>query len=95
MTIRYGGKLEFGDVIMIAESGRCYLAHYIGEGKGTLQYIYMSGIANMYNNYLDWQKGTIDIPIYWKQRFEKDGFSVKSFWKGYIYGDGEIGRAHV
>ncbi|NDD59397.1 MAG: hypothetical protein EBZ47_09200 [Chlamydiae bacterium] len=89
MKIRYGGKLEFGDVIMIAESGRCHLAYYIGEGIGTLQYIYMSGMANIYNYYLDWQKGMKeDVPVYYRFRFEKHGFSMKTLWKGYIYGDG-------
>ena len=87
-NLRYGGQLEIGDFIAIANQGYMTLGWYVGRGDGTIQYYCYAqpGHAyNEYNNFLN-NPSPDKRQIYYYAKHKK--FSSKLIWKGYIYGDG-------
>ena len=79
MTIKYGGKLQPGDFIAIAESGYLHLGWYFGEGKsGSLQYFLFTSPENTFDHYNSYKN------------HYKNEFTLKSIWKSYVYG-GNVG----
>jgi len=71
MTIKYGGHLQPGDFIAIAESGFMHLGWYFGEGKsGSLQYYFYKHPLNAFD---------------YAEKNNKE-FTLKSIWKSYVYG---------
>ena len=83
-TLKYGGVLHPGDLIAISNGNHITFAWYVGDGRGTLQYYWMGGPGQLYDEYLEWKKNP-SIAKTWRSRmFEKYGFSTKTFYKSYI-----------
>jgi hypothetical protein len=87
MKVRYGGDLQIGDFIMIANSNYTSFGWYCGTGRGTIQYYHFSVPGDRFEAFQDWQTGKLDNSWY-AARFKKYGFSSKLFYKCYIYGGG-------
>jgi hypothetical protein len=83
-TLKYGGQLSIGDLIAISNSNHISFGWYAGDGRGTLQFYYIGGPGEVYDDYLLWQKKTLDIKPWRARQFEKHGFSTKLFYKSYI-----------
>lgn len=88
MKIRYGGELRPGDFIAVSEnSAYLQFGWYFGQGSGTLQYISIHSPGNTFEIYNDWKNGK-EVNHWYKERFERHGFTSKLFYKSYIYGSG-------
>lgn len=83
-TLQYGGVLHPGDLIAVSNGNHISFGWYAGDGKGTLQYYYMSGPGELYDNYLQWKNNPLDIKNWRSRQFEKHGFSIKLCYKSYI-----------
>lgn len=88
MTIKYGGKLEPGDFIAIAESQYLNVGWYFGEGSnGSLQYFFLRSPANSYDDFQTYQNNQNAFHnVYNVHDRYKNGFTIKSIWKSYVYG---------
>jgi hypothetical protein len=87
MKVRYGGDLQIGDFVMIADGNATSFGWYCGTGKGTLQYYHFRDPGDKHEAFEEWQAGKLDNSWY-AARFKKYGFSSKLFYKCYIYGGG-------
>lgn len=84
-TLKYGGQLSVGDFIAVSNGNYINFGWYAGDGRGTLQYYWMRGAGQIYEEYLNWQKDPASVKHSWHVKmFEKHGFSMKLFWKCYI-----------
>lgn len=84
MNLKYiGGSLQPGDFIAIAYSNHFMLGWFVGYGRGTVQYNYISTPADAYDDYLKYKADPDAAGIYSRKRFEK-GFTRKSLWKAYV-----------
>ena len=89
MKIRYGGDLQIGDFIMIANSNSTSFGWYCGQGRGTVQYYHFRVPAERYKTFQEWEAGKLpNLNKWYREKFEKHGFSSKLFYKEYIYGGG-------
>ena len=86
MKTRYGGELEIGDFIMVANVNYTSFGWYCGKGRGTLQYYQYRVPAVIFEDFQDWQ--TEPSTAYRGRSFEKHGFSSKVLYKEYIYTGG-------
>ena len=89
MEIQYGGKLEFGDFIVVSEGNRLSFGFYAGEGKsGTLQYYYFSQPGGQYHHYKQWvtlSDAEKALPMHNNNnKMYAKGFTSKCLWKSYI-----------
>jgi hypothetical protein len=87
-TVRYGGQLEIGDFIAIADQGGITLGWYVGRGDGTIQYYYYEQPGDSYDRYNEFLNNPSPNSWYAKTYAKHKKFSSKLIWKGYIYGDG-------
>jgi hypothetical protein len=87
-TVRYGGQLEIGDFIAIADQGHITLGWYVGRGDGTIQYYYYEQPGDSYDGYNEFLNNP--SPDKWevKHYAKHKKFSSKLIYKGYIYGYG-------
>lgn len=87
-NLRYGGQLEIGDFIAIADGTYVNLGWYVGAGQGTLQYYPYRNPGVEYKDYNKFlnnpSPGMGDVNHYAKHK----KFSSKLIWKAYIYGWG-------
>ena len=87
-NLRYGGQLEIGDFIAIADGTYVNLGWYVGAGQGTLQYYCYTTPGVVYINYNKFLNNPSpdnwDVNHYTKHK----KFSSKLIWKGYVYGWG-------
>lgn len=83
-TLKYGGQLSVGDFIAVSNGNCISFGWYAGDGRGTLQYYWMSGPGQVYEDYLNWEKNPLSVKHWRAKSFEKHGFSMKLFWKSYI-----------
>jgi hypothetical protein len=89
MKLRYGGDLQIGDFIMIANSNYTTFGWFCGTGRGTVQYYHFRVPGDRFEAFQNWQAGTIDSRDKWLvERFKKYGFGSKLFYKEYVYGSG-------
>jgi hypothetical protein len=89
MKLRYGGDLQIGDFIMIANSNYTSFGWYCGRGRGTVQYYHFRVPAERYKTFQEWEAGKLpNLNKWYREKFEKHGFSSKLFYKEYIYGGG-------
>lgn len=85
-TLKYGGVLHPGDFVAISNGNHISFGWYVGDGRGTLQFYYMGGPANVYKEYRAWLtlNDVEKSKNKWaSKRFEK-GFTTKCLWKSYI-----------
>jgi hypothetical protein len=88
MKIRYGGDLQTGDFIIIANEKYTDFGWFVdNNGKGTLQYIYAKTPASALNQYRKYEANKSTCRSWIKERY-KDGFTIKTIKKCYIYGIG-------
>jgi hypothetical protein len=87
MKVRYGGDLQIGDFLMVADGNATSFGWYCGTGRGTLQYYFYRDAGEKWKAFEEWQAGKLDNSWY-GGRFKKYGFSYKLFYKCYIYGGG-------
>jgi hypothetical protein len=88
MTIKYGGHLQPGDFIAIAESGFMNLGWYFGEGRnGSVQYYFFRAPNQVHADFQTYQnkQNVFHNASYIHKRYE-GGFTLKSIWKSYVYG---------
>ena len=86
MKLKYGGDLQFGDFIAVANQNCLSFGWYAGRGKsGTLQYYSVRSPRSVVQRYELWENKT-DAPKWENEHYEK-GLSIKLLWKEYIYGD--------
>jgi hypothetical protein len=83
MKIRYGGDLQIGDFIMVASSNYVSFGWYCGQGRNTIQFYQFTTPANVFTHYTKWKNGDLG---YAREDFAKNGFTLKSLYKEYIYG---------
>jgi hypothetical protein len=89
MKVRYGGDLQIGDFLMVADGNATSFGWYCGTGKGTLQYYHFRDPGEKHKAFQEWQtEGPKNISPWYAEKFKKYGFSSKLFWKCYIYGGG-------
>jgi hypothetical protein len=88
MKIRYGGDLQIGDFIMVANNNYTSFGWFCGTGSGTVQYYQFCVPGLRFKEFKDWETGSLNDHHWLKERFEKYGFSSKLFFKEYIYGGG-------
>lgn len=82
MNLKFtGGPLQLGDFIAIAYSNHFVLGWFAGTGRGTIQYFHLSAPKQANETYASYINGKAS-PYY--QRIFKNGFTIKSIWKGYI-----------
>lgn len=85
MTVRYGGELNFGDLIGVTYSNHILFGFYAGKGNGTLQYYPINHVAFTLDDYQEWQKLSDEQKKgSWKTRRYSKGFTSKCFYKSYI-----------
>lgn len=82
MEIKYGGKLQIGDFIVISNGNHVDFGWYCGNGRGTLQYYHYGVPGHRYEDYNEFIKNP-DKLFYSKKVFEK-GFTISCLWKSYI-----------
>lgn len=87
MKVRYGGDLQIGDFIMIANSNYTSFGWYAGQGQGTVQYYHFRIPGDRYESFKQWEAGRLDNS-WLAPKFQKHGFNSKTFYKDYIYGGG-------
>lgn len=87
-TIRYGGQLEIGDFIAIADGLHITLGWYVGRGNGTIQYYNYQAPGGCYDGYNEFLNNPSPSSWYVKTYAKHKKFSSKIIWKRYIYGDG-------
>jgi hypothetical protein len=94
-TVRYGGQLEIGDFIAIADNGESMiLGWYVGRGRGrgrgneTIQYYIYQQPGYTYDAYNEFLNNP--HPDNWQVNYyaKHKKFSSKLILKGYIYGQG-------
>lgn len=84
MEILYGGKLKQGDLIAIANGNTIQFGWFAGQGRGTLQYWYVSQPASSYEHYQEWLNSPEhERSKHYSKMYEK-GFTAKLIWKSYI-----------
>jgi len=83
-TLKYGGVLHPGDFIAISNGNHISFGWYAGDGRNTLQYYWMGGPGQVYDNYSQWQKNPSNVHSWRAKNFEKYGFSTKLFIKSFI-----------
>jgi len=89
MKLRYGGDLQIGDFIMIANTNYTTFGWYCGRGRNTVQYYHYGVPAERYKTFQEWEAGKLpNLNKWYREKFEKHGFSSKLFYKDYIYGGG-------
>ena len=90
MKLRYGGDLQIGDFILVANSNYTSFGWFCGRGQGgTVQYYHFRVPADKFKAFQEWQaNGDKNISAWYAERFKKHGFSSKIFYKDYIYGGG-------
>jgi len=88
MKLRYGGDLQIGDFIIIANSNYTTFGWYCGRGRNTVQYYHYGVPASRFDEYQHWKAGNLKNYAWLAERFEKHGFTAKLFYKDYIYGGG-------
>ena len=89
MKLRYGGDLQVGDFIMVANSNYASFGWYCGAGQGgTVQYYHFRVPGDRFKLFQEWQSNGLKDSPWWTEKFQKHGFSSKVFYKEYIYGDG-------
>lgn len=86
MEIKYGGTLEFGDLIAISDGNCMSFGFYAGRGKsGTVQYYSLWSPTVAYSRYEEWLKiSEEEKGRHWGTKFYKKGFSSKCLYKNYI-----------
>lgn len=83
-TLKYGGQLSIGDLIAISNSNHISFGWYAGDGRGTLQFYYIGGPGQIYDDYLQWKNNPLSVQNWRARQFEKHGFSIKLCYKSYI-----------
>ena len=84
MEIKYGGKLEIGDIVAVSNGNYIHFGWYAGTGRGTLQYWWMGQPASAYDYYQDWLKLPEDKRSRWNNKRYEKGFTSKCIYKSYI-----------
>ena len=98
MKLRYGGDLQIGDFILVANSNYATFGWFCGRGQGgTVQYYHFRVPGERYTTFKEWEDGKLPQLNKWvREKFEKHGFTSKLFYKEYIYGGGvEINGSRV
>ena len=57
MKLRYGGDLQIGDFIMIANSNHTTFGWYCGRGRGTVQYYHFRVPGERHKTFQEWCSG--------------------------------------
>jgi hypothetical protein len=95
MKTRYGGELEIGDFIMVANVNYTSFGWYCGKGRNTIQYYHFRVPGERHKTFQEWEAGRLNNS-WLASKFQKHGFSSKIFYKEYIYGGGiEINGSRV
>lgn len=86
MELKYGGTLEFGDLVAISDGNYMSFGFYAGRGiGGTFQYYGIWSPTHAYNQYEDWLKMPEEQrEKHWNSRRYKKGFTSKCITKSYI-----------
>ena len=87
MKIRYGGDLQIGDFIMVANVNYTSFGWYCGKGRGTVQYYHFRVPGERHKTFKEWEAGRLNNS-WLALKFQRHGFSSKIFYKEYIYGRG-------
>jgi len=88
MKVRYGGDLQIGDFIMIANSNYTSFGWYCGRGRNTVQYYHFRVPGDRFEYFQQWQTNGLKDNPWFVEQIEKHGFTAKLFYKEYIYGGG-------
>ena len=84
MEITYGGKLKEGDFIAISNGNHLTLGWYAGQGRGTLQYWWISQPFDSKDYYEKWLKTPADKRSKWYEKQFAKGFTRSCIGKSYI-----------
>jgi hypothetical protein len=90
MKTHYGGELQIGDLIAIADGNIISLGWYCGRGRGeTVQYYSIFSACSIMTEYRLWEKGIEPENAYrWgaarREEFETVGLHIKMVKKCYI-----------
>ena len=84
MEITYGGKLREGDFIAIANGNHTTFGWYAGQGRGTLQYWWISQPYVSKDYYEKWLKTPVDQRQKWYEKQFAKGFTRNCIGKSYI-----------
>ena len=88
MKLRYGGDLQIGDFILVANSNYTSFGWFCGRGQGgTVQYYHFRVPGDRFEYFKEWQTNGLKDNPWFVQQIEKHGFTAKLFYKEYIYGD--------
>ena len=85
MELKYGGKLEFGDLVAVSNGNYLYFGFYAGTGRGTLQYYTLWSVTNAHDRYNDWLISNDEVKAkHWNSKRYSKGFTSKCIGKTYI-----------
>ena len=85
MELKYGGKLEFGDLIAISNGNYLHFGFYAGKGRNTLQYYGLWAPTSAYETYNNWLISNDEVKAkHWMTKKYSKGFTSKCIWKSYI-----------
>lgn len=87
MKIRYGGDLQIGDFIITANGNYTDFGWFVGTGRGTVQYINTRTPAYILEQYKEYLINQDTCRDWIKERY-KNGLTIKTMHKSYIYGAG-------
>ena len=83
-TLKYGGDIQIGDFIGIADGNHLSFGWFCGTGKsGTLQYYWYGTPEQKYKQYLEWENPK-NKKMQWLNKLYQKGFTTKCLWKSYI-----------
>lgn len=83
--LRYGGKLQIGDFIIVSNGNFLDFGWYCGDGiNRTLQYYNFRSPGGTFSDYIHWENTPIENRSNWQSRKYKNGFNIKCLWKSYI-----------
>lgn len=85
-TIRFGGQLEKGDFIAISYNNYIQFGWYVGSGKSTTQFYSYAAPNSSSFSYDSFLKEA--NPSKWITERFKNGLTLKSIYKDYIYDTG-------
>jgi len=84
-TLKYGGDIQIGDFIGIADGNHLSFGWFCGTGKsGTLQYYNYVSPQSSYKIYKDWLNQSEANRSSWRTIKYTKGFTKKCLWKSYI-----------
>ena len=84
-TLKYGGDIQIGDFIGIADGNCLSFGWFCGTGKsGTVQYYNYVNPQSAYNQYKDWLNQSEANRSAWRTKRYTNGFTKKCLRKCYI-----------